>query len=519
MAVRELRDPLRAIRRRLALPGWVRRMDDRVAHAINHRTVHPAVDRGYSALSRRADRGVLWLMAAGLLVVFGRFRPALRGLASLAVASLLANLVGKNVFGGERPHLAHVPVARQLLTSPTSPSFPSGHSASAAAFVTGVALESPRAGAVLAPLAAAVAYSRMHTGAHWFSDVVGGVALGAFVATVGKAVVPARGGQSGSSASASALALPARPDGDGVFIVVNRSSGAGRGEAEALELLARRLPRARVHRLGRGEDAGAAVRAAVDGENPPTVLGAYGGDGTIGAVASLARRNDLPLLVLPGGTFNHFAKTAQIPSVDTGIDALQAGAGRTVDVAELVVGQAEPITVLNTASVGIYPDFVEARERLERRVGKPIAALVAAVGAVSRADPVTVSINGRTARVWSIFVGVGRYGAPTAVPRDRDRLDDGVLDVRVLHAGRRARTRGVVALALGRHLPKPPVIDAFTTDAVTVRLHAGPGPATGFAHDGEASVGAGANADADTRQATARILPGGLRIYAPAAPR
>jgi diacylglycerol kinase family enzyme/membrane-associated phospholipid phosphatase len=513
MVARELRHPLRAIRRRLALPRWVRRVDDRVAHAINHRTVHPAVDRGYADLSRRADHGVLWLIAAGVLMLFGGVRPAVRGLASLGVASMLANLVGKNVFGGERPHLAHVPLARQLLKSPTSPSFPSGHSASAAAFVTGIAFESPRAGAALAPLAGAVAYSRMHTGAHWLSDVVGGVALGATVATVGKLVVPARGAPARVEQSASALSLPARPDGDGVFIVANQASGFGRGASDALELLGRRLPQARVHRLGTGDDAGAVVRAALDGSNPPTVLGAYGGDGTIAAVADVARRLDLPLLALPGGTFNHFAKTALIHSVDAAIDALQAGTGRMVDVAELTVESAGPLTVLNTASVGIYPDFVEARERLERRAGKPIAALVAAVRAVTRADPITVSIDGRTAPVWSIFVGVGRYTTATAVPRDRNRLDDGVLDVRVLYAGHRARTRGAVALALGRHLPQPPVIHAFTTDAVTVRVHAAPASATGIAHDGEASV------DAGGRRATVRIIPGGLRIYAPDAVR
>jgi diacylglycerol kinase family enzyme/membrane-associated phospholipid phosphatase len=509
MAVRELRHPLRAIRRRLALPGWVRRVDDRVSSAINHRVERPAADRGYAALSRRANHGLLWLAVAGVLILFGRFRPAVRGLASLAVASMLANLVGKNVFGGERPHLGHVPVARQLLKSPTSPSFPSGHSASAAAFVVGVALESPGAGAALAPLAGAVAYSRLHTGAHWLSDVIGGVTLGTVVAVLGKVLVPARGAQGAVEQTATALALPARPDGDGVFIVANPLSGGGRGGLEALALLHARLPRARVHPLVQGEDLGAAVHAALGREDAPTVLGAYGGDGTIAAMAALARGADLPLFVLPGGTFNHFAKAARIDALDVAIDALQAGAGRKVDVAELRVGSGEPITVLNTASVGVYPGFVEAREKAEKKLGKPIAAVVAAVRVVTGADPLAVTIDGRTARVWSIFVGVGRYSTAAAAPRDRDRLDDGVLDVRVLHAGRRARTRGAVALALGRHLPRPPEIQSYTTDAIRVRVRSGVAAGTGFAHDGEAS------ADASGEEATVRIVPGGLRVYAP----
>ena len=56
---------------------------------------------------------------------------------------------------------------------------PSGHSASAAAFALGVGLVRPALGAALAPLAGGVAYSRVHTGAHWPSDVFFGSAIGA----------------------------------------------------------------------------------------------------------------------------------------------------------------------------------------------------------------------------------------------------------------------------------------------------------------------------------------------------
>ena len=84
------------------------------------------------------------------------------------------------------------PAIRRLRAYPTNPSFPSGHSASAAGFATGVALESGPAGIVIAPLAAAVAYSRLHVGAHWLSDVVGGVAIGAGIALLGRLLVPAR---------------------------------------------------------------------------------------------------------------------------------------------------------------------------------------------------------------------------------------------------------------------------------------------------------------------------------------
>jgi undecaprenyl-diphosphatase len=61
---------------------------------------------------------------------------------------------------------------------PRSTSFPSGHSAAAFAFAIGASSELPALAPVLVPLAGAVAYSRVHTGVHYPSDVAGGVAIG-----------------------------------------------------------------------------------------------------------------------------------------------------------------------------------------------------------------------------------------------------------------------------------------------------------------------------------------------------
>ena len=205
-----------------------------------------------------------------------------------------------------------------------------------------------------------------------------------------------------------------------------------------------------MHVLGEDEDVARLVRDALASAHPPRVLGVCGGDGTVGAVAHEARAADLPLLVLPGGTFNHFAKAVAVDELDQAVDALQQGTGRAVDVAELRLGADRTLTVLNTTSIGLYPAFVEEREKHERRLGKPLAAAVAAVRVVRRSDPVEVEVDGRRRRIWSVFVGVDRYYPLTVAPIERRRLDDGVLDVRVLAAEGKPRTRGAVALALRR---------------------------------------------------------------------
>jgi undecaprenyl-diphosphatase len=76
-----------------------------------------------------------------------------------------------------------VPAARHV-RMPATTSFPSGHSAAAFAFATGVGRVLPPAAIPLRALAAAVAYSRVHTGVHYPADVVIGALIGTAVAQV-----------------------------------------------------------------------------------------------------------------------------------------------------------------------------------------------------------------------------------------------------------------------------------------------------------------------------------------------
>jgi membrane-associated phospholipid phosphatase len=153
----------------------------------------PTLDRAMPRLSHAANHSGLWVVAAGLLFAFGGRRgrrAAVRGLSSVAVASLSANVIGKSWVGRSRPVLEQVPAGRRVRRIPVTTSFPSGHAASAAAFATGVAREFPAAAVPLGALAAAVAYSRVYTGAHYPSDVAAGAALGVGVGLASTRVWP-----------------------------------------------------------------------------------------------------------------------------------------------------------------------------------------------------------------------------------------------------------------------------------------------------------------------------------------
>lgn len=97
--------------------------------------------------------------------------------AAVGAASLLTDVL-KNAVGRARPPVAE-PGLGSLTALPGNPSFPSGHSATAFAAATVVAILCPRLRPVALALAAAVALSRVYLRVHFPLDVVVGGLIGA----------------------------------------------------------------------------------------------------------------------------------------------------------------------------------------------------------------------------------------------------------------------------------------------------------------------------------------------------
>ena len=151
------------------------------------------LDRVFRGATRAADHWKLWLGSAAALAIAGGprgRRAAVNGVAAMAVSSAVVHLALKPLGGRRRPDRTRhqVPMTRQV-SMPTSTSFPSGHAASAAAFVTGVASAFPEAGIPLGAAAALVAYSRVHTGVHYPVDVIAGSVTGTTLAQLVVAVL------------------------------------------------------------------------------------------------------------------------------------------------------------------------------------------------------------------------------------------------------------------------------------------------------------------------------------------
>ena len=155
---------------------------DVALYAAIAQTPTPALERAMARLSRAADYSRISLVSAAVLAATGGHRApraATMGLASVGVAATVVNLGLKPLGHRRRPDRAveQVPVARHV-RMPTSTSFPSGHSAAAFAFATGVGHVLPPAAIPRRALAALIAYSRVHAGVHYPGDVLVGALTG-----------------------------------------------------------------------------------------------------------------------------------------------------------------------------------------------------------------------------------------------------------------------------------------------------------------------------------------------------
>jgi len=155
---------------------------DAALYAAVARTRTPALDRSMARLSDAANYSRLSIASAVLLSLLGGRRgrrAAAYGLASVTVTATVVNLAVKPLTSRRRPDRAAegVPADRHV-RMPVSTSFPSGHTAAAFAFATGVGHVMPLAAVPLRLLATAVAYSRVHTGVHYPGDVLAGSLIG-----------------------------------------------------------------------------------------------------------------------------------------------------------------------------------------------------------------------------------------------------------------------------------------------------------------------------------------------------
>jgi membrane-associated phospholipid phosphatase len=158
---------------------------DRAAYRAVADLSTPRLDRPLRRVSNFANFSKPWFVIAGLLALFGGARgrrAAVTGVSAIGLTSFMVNQPMKLAGERRRPDRTRLGVPEnRWVPMPSSTSFPSGHSASAAAFVVSVGDVLPRLRSPLRLAAAVVAFSRVYTGVHYPGDVVVGATVGALL--------------------------------------------------------------------------------------------------------------------------------------------------------------------------------------------------------------------------------------------------------------------------------------------------------------------------------------------------
>jgi diacylglycerol kinase family enzyme len=173
------------------------------------------------------------------------------------------------------------------------------------------------------------------------------------------------------------------------------------------------------------------------------LLGVAGGDGTQALVAGVAAGRDVPMMVIPAGTRNHFAQDLGLDRDDpaSDLDALSDGVEVRID-----LGLIADRTFVNNASFGAYAQVVQSPAYRDDKAGTALQMLpdlltgqqgarlsVRLDGAVILDGPQAVLVSNNPYETGDI-AGLGR----------RSRLDQGVLGIVGVHVETAAQAAGLL---------------------------------------------------------------------------
>lgn len=301
-----------------------------------------------------------------------------------------------------------------------------------------------------------------------------------------------------------------------VCVILNEGSGQKRGGEIATALQKALAPAAAgfdLRRTGKGRDLAGMARKAV-AEKFDLIIAA-GGDGTQSAVAAAVAGSDTVMAVIPGGTFNYFAR--QLGVGDTIEDAIATILNARIQRIDL--GEINGLTFLNNASIGAYPEILERRESIYRRWGRSRVAaywsvLIALVN-LRRPMVLRAQIDGKDRRTRSAlaFVASSAYQLESLGLDGADAIRNGKFAIFIAKAHRPLPLIGAaLRLAFGKSAHGED-FDMICTDSIEIEAR----PARRMvAYDGEKTRMTGPFRLRRRRQALAVLVPATPKRKGPA---
>lgn len=267
-----------------------------------------------------------------------------------------------------------------------------------------------------------------------------------------------------------------------------------------------------LRRAPRGGDLVEMARQAVD--DGYDVIAAAGGDGTQSAVAGALAGTGAIMAVLPGGTFNYFARDLGVGhELETALETIRNARPVGID-----VGQIENLVFLNNISLGAYPSILKTRESIYRRWGRSRLAaywsVLVALRRLRRPMNLTARVNGDTREVTTalMFVARSAYQLENFGLSGGDAVREGKFAVLIARARQPLPLiRSAFRLAFGRSAEDSD-FEMIITDRLTIET---PKKRHLIAHDGEKTVMAAPFALKVWRDGLRVLLPVGTERGAP----
>jgi diacylglycerol kinase family enzyme len=260
-------------------------------------------------------------------------------------------------------------------------------------------------------------------------------------------------------------------------LIMNLKSGGGKAERFHLEDECRARGIEPII-LTWGDDLLQLARDALD--RGVDVIGMAGGDGSQALVASVAAERDVPMVVIPAGTRNHFALDLGLDRDDVvgALDAYGEALEHTID-----LGDVNGRVFVNNVSLGLYATIVRSPEYRDAKKETTLAALPQMLGPGSEPFDLRFSTPDgvRHEGAHVIQVSNGPYGTTMSGITSRPSIDTGLLGIfSLLVPDGRSATRAVAALATAR----PELCEGYVSwSAPTFELTSGAPIAVGL--DGE----------------------------------
>ncbi len=292
--------------------------------------------------------------------------------------------------------------------------------------------------------------------------------------------------------------VPVPPAQHPVLVVNPRSGG---GKAERFHLVDHCLARGiEPVVLEPGADLIALVEKAV--AEGADAVGMAGGDGSQGAVADVAARHGVAMVVVPSGTRNHLAMDLGLDRRDV-VGALDAF-GNACE-GRMDLGEVNGRVFVNNASLGLYAEIVRSPGYREAKMETALGTLTRLLGPGTQPFPLRFPgpAGERCTAAHVLQISNNPYGSPPGSIASRPRLDSGGLGVLAVELADPAAVKAFHAAAGARSAERLPGVRTWAV--------------TDFEVDADGPLDLGIDGEAVRMAPPLRftIRPGALRVRVP----